>query len=746
MAIAVRLIPGAGKALGYSVPENLAARIDLGMLVRVPVGRRSVLGVVTGLEPPGDFPRDRLKAIQTVEYAFPVLTGELIRLAVWIAEYYAVEVEAALEAMIPAAIRKGHRFRHDVFLEKGRDPVPGEIEGLQRKAPKQAALLEFIRDQFKPVSRSTVLKRLKIPLTSAHSLVEKGLLAETSERVMRDPYAEDLGEGDLVEVREHELNDEQSTAVETVGRLLSDRAFAAHLLQGVTGSGKTEVYLRLLRQVLADGGGAIVLVPEVALTPQTVSRLRARLESAGAGRVVVFHSALSDGERLDAWHALATGEARVCVGPRSAVFSPIPDLRLIVVDEEHEPAYKQEETPRYHGRDVAVVRAQLNDAVCLLGSATPSLESVRNAEAGKYGLSRLTRRVDDRALPMVHVVDMKREVLARHGSVQISQFLAEKLRDRLEKQEQVILFINRRGYNTSMVCPDCGFVAQCEHCSVPMVYHRVEEVLRCHLCDAARDAWFHCPQCHTRNIRWRGFGTQKVEEVVAKIAPQARVVRVDTDALRKKNVFRKILGDFRRGKIDVLVGTQMLAKGLDFPNVTLVGLVDADLSLHLHDLRARERTFQLIVQVSGRAGRGDRAGEVVVQSFLPHDPAIQFARQGDVDGFVEMELEMRREFQYPPFRHLINHLFRGRSEEKVRFFAEQWVKRLEGSGPLAEILEILGPEPAPVEKIKDHYRYRAWYLTRRIRPAVAGLRALRKDFPMDPDVIDVLDVDAMNLM
>jgi primosomal protein N' (replication factor Y) len=518
-------------------------------------------------------------------------------------------------------------------------------------------------------------------------------------------------------------------------------AYGTTLLKGVTGSGKTEVYMRVMREVLERGGGIIFLVPEVALTPQTVGRLRARFEAVGGEKVVVWHSHLSDGERHDAWRALATGESRVVVGARSAVFAPVRDLRLIIVDEEHEPAYKQEESPRYNGRDVAVYRAMLNDGLCVLGSATPSLESLHNVELGKYRCDRLLARVDDRQLPLMHVVDMRRE---KGGGV-FSRTLADKMRDRFERKEQTILFLNRRGYDASLHCPDCGFVALCDFCDITMTHHRHDRRLRCHMCGAETGVPSVCPQCRSPKIHYKGSGTQKVEAFAAKLLPHARIVRIDADTMRRRHAFREHLAAFRQGKIDVLVGTQMIAKGLDFPNVTLVGLLDADLSMHLPDFRAAERTFQLLVQVSGRAGRGDRAGEVVVQTFMPAAPPIQFGRQQDFDGFTREELAHRREFGYPPYRHLVHHLIRGQNREKVAFYAKAWLAEVE-AGLRERGVEIRGPAPCPVERIQNHFRFQIWYFTPNIGKVVPWLAEKRRTFKWDPDLIQTIDVDAINLI
>jgi primosomal protein N' (replication factor Y) len=426
------------------------------------------------------------------------------------------------------------------------------------------------------------------------------------------------------------------------------------------------------------------------------------------------------------------------------VFAPVQNLRLIVVDEEHEPAYKQDETPRYHGRDVAVMRAKLCGAVCLLGSATPSLESYANVQAGKYNLLNLTRRVDNKKLPAIDVVDMRVEAMRMRGIAVLSRRLVEAMQVRVERREQAILFLNRRGYSSAMLCRKCGQVETCAHCSVALTYHRVDETLRCHLCGDQRPAPARCPHCGAPDIRWRGLGTQRVEEAVRRVVPRARVERLDSDTMAKKNRFRQVLGDFRVGKIDILVGTQMIGKGLDFPNVTLVGLIDADLSMHVPDFRANERTFQLLVQVAGRAGRGDREGEVVVQTFTPKAEAIQFSRHADYSGFAEAELKLRRDYGYPPFRHLIHHIFRGPNPEKLKFFSEQWARLVEKI--LAGRVELRGPAPSPIEKIKDEYRFQLWYFTDNVTKLAPELTKLRADFAWPDDISQVLDVDPVNLV
>lgn len=744
MIVGVHPLAGFDKVLHYRVPDSMNESVAVGSLVRIPIVNRLHLGIVGEIGAPKDFPVDRLKAISQVVYPFPALTPDLIGLAKWMSAYYACHLDAVIETMIPAAVRRGMTIKEEKLLRIARKLSFDELVALEKKAPQQAKLYRFLDQQFKPQAKSLVLTRLDQTAAVANALIKRGTIVEERRRVERIAYSDDWSTGEIVASKPPQLNDEQMMAVRALEVSLAKGKFGVSLLHGVTGSGKTEVYLHAIDAALKAGGGVIFLVPEVALTPQTVARLRGRLESIAPGQqCVVWHSHLSEGERLDGWLALATGAAKVVVGARSAIFAPVQDLKLIVVDEEHEPAYKQDETPRYHGRDVAVYRAKLNHAICLLGSATPALESYANARSGKYELLQLKQRVDDRKLPHIDVVDMRIEIMRSRGMTTLSRRLVDAMHARMEKREQTILFINRRGYSSSMQCAECGHVEECEHCSIAMTYHRTDETLRCHLCDAQRPAPVVCPKCRSPKIRWRGLGTQRVEEAVRRVLPRARMERMDADTMSKKNRFRQILGDFRLGKIDILIGTQMIGKGLDFPNVTLVGLIDADISMHVPDFRANERTFQLLVQVAGRAGRGDRAGEVVVQTFTPQAGAVQFSRQADFEGFAEGELQVRKDFNYPPYRHLIHHLFRGPNPEKLKFFAEQWAKLVEKT--LGERVELRGPSPSPIEKIKDEYRWQLWYFTPTVTKVVAELTKLRAGFAWPDDITQVIDVDPANL-
>ena len=745
MFVGVHPLAGFDKMLHYRVPEAQRDLVAVGSLVRVPVLRATRLGIVGEIGAPKNFPIEKLKSVVQVLHPFPALSPDLLELARWMAAYYACGVDSVIETMLPAAVRNGATVKHEKSLAVAQPLGAEELAALEKRAPQQAKLYRFLAQQFRAQKKSLVLSRLGVTAAVVNPLVKRGVLREELRRVERVAYGDDFAHGELVASQPHALNSGQAAAVAALDASIAKNTFGVTLLHGVTGSGKTEVYLRAIDTALKTGGGVIFLVPEVALTPQTVARLRSRLEAiAPAHRCVVWHSHLSEGERFDGWLALATGEARVVVGARSAIFAPVQNLKLIVVDEEHEPAYKQDETPRYHGRDVAVMRAKLNGATCLLGSATPSLESFANAEAGKYRLLQMPERIDSRQLPHIHVVDLRIEAMRQRTLPSLSRKLVDAMQARFERKEQTILFINRRGYSSSMLCTKCGHVEECVHCSIALTYHRADEMLRCHLCGDQKPAPARCPQCGAPDIRWKGLGTQRVEEAVRRVLPRARIERMDTDAMSKKNRFREVLSQFRAGKIDVLVGTQMIGKGLDFPNVTLVGLIDADMSMHIPDFRANERTFQLLVQVAGRAGRGDRAGEVMVQTFTPQAEAIQFSRHADFAGFAASELKIRKDFHYPPYRHLIHHLFRGPNPEKLKFFADQWAKLVEKE--VGERVELRGPSASPIEKIKDEYRWQLWYFTNAVTKVVPVLTRLRAEFAWPDDMTQVLDVDPVNLM
>jgi primosomal protein N' (replication factor Y) len=566
------------------------------------------------------------------------------------------------------------------------------------------------------------------------------LIELREEAVERDPHADE----EFIATTNLEVNAEQALALNKITDALAAPETAKPiLLHGVTGSGKTEIYLQAIRIAIECGKSAIVLVPEISLTPQTVERFKSRF--AGAHEVVaVLHSHLSEGERHDEWHKIHSGRARIVIGARSAVFAPLKELGLIIVDEEHETTYKQEEAPRYHARDVAVVRAKIEKCAVVLGSATPSLESYHNATTGKYELLTLTQRVDDQRMPLMRIVDLRQERRKEKIAPILSEKLSQAIAVRLEKREQTILFLNRRGFSTSLLCSNCGEARDCPNCSVALTFHRHMARLSCHLCGHTATVPKKCPECGKDALIYAGFGTEKVESTVSHLFPKANVRRMDADSMTRKDAYRETLRSFRTGKIDILVGTQMIAKGLHFPNVTLVGIINADLALHLPDFRAGERTFQLLTQVAGRAGRGETAGEVFVQTYTPFSPSIQFARHHDFAGYFQQELEFRERCDFPPFKHAILITVRSEHEGRAKLSAETLVRRLKES--LGSEFILGDATPAPLEKLQGQFRFHILLRGEAVMRLSRLVRETLEKLPLPEDVLATVDVDPYQLL
>jgi primosomal protein N' (replication factor Y) len=742
------------KEFDYLIPSDLAAQVDVGSRVQVPLGGRKVLGCVTALAE--ESAQSRLKSIIKVIGAQTLVTPKVLKLARWIGEYYCCAPEIALKAVLPDAVRHESAGWRELLYVRA---LP--ISGNMPKLPKRQQEVWNIIEERRELPLKELLELAETTAGTIRRLEDKGLVAVSAGIAERDPYANEQ----ILPSQPLPLNAAQAKALaairEAMGRRLtqpvppkgsskvgSAPGSSVFLLHGVTGSGKTEVYLQAIAHSLEQGKGAIVLVPEISLTPQTVERFKARFSTGPLQTLVaVLHSNLSAGERHDEWHKIRQGRARIVIGARSAIFAPVDPLGLIIVDEEHEHTYKQEEAPRYHARDVAIVRGQMEGAIVVLGSATPSLESFHNCGKGKYALLELLERADDKKMPVVRIVDM-RQSLRRGQIIPIfSPQLKEAITQRLERKEQVILFLNRRGYSTSLQCPLCGYVAGCPNCSVSLTYHRQEQKLSCHICGHSEPAPPVCPNANCRNpgIRYSGLGTQKVEDTLTKLFPHARTVRMDSDALKRKDDFRRILGDFRTGKIDILLGTQMIAKGLHFPNVTLVGIIYADLALHQPDFRAGERTFQLLTQVAGRAGRGDIEGEVFVQAFTPFHPAIQFARRHDFAGFYEQEVEFREQLKYPPFSRIALLTLKGRNEEKVKFSSDHLKRALDKETVDFKDAIIAGPAPAPLLRAETFYRYQIMLRVQRMSQLSRRLAKLTGSLTLPEDVSLNVDIDPMDL-
>jgi primosomal protein N' (replication factor Y) len=720
----------------YAVPEGLHVRP--GCRVRIPLRRQSATGTVLSavVDGQGDFALRELESLIDPE---PLITPALLKAGEWIAGYYGCGIETVVRSLLPEAVRSEEnsaKTRRVAVIE--RVPDAEAMEKLAKRAPRQHAVLALL--QRAEDGRMAVADLGDSSSAALKAMEKAGWIRLEAEDVRRAPDADLLDE--VVESFPLPLNPGQKVALDTILAGLEEPVPKPVLLLGVTGSGKTEVYLQAARHVLDRGKSVLVLVPEISLTPQTVRRFKARF-AAMQDQVAVLHSSLSQGERFDEWHRIRKGLARVVIGARSAVFAPLPDLGLILVDEEHENTYKQENVPRYHGRDVAVLRASIEGCGVVLGSATPSLESWHNALAGKYGLIRLDQRADGQSMPLVRVVDMRLEA-AKHkgGPAILSDKLRVALEQRLEKGEQSILFLNRRGFARSLQCPKCGHVCQCPHCSVALTYHRTDERLVCHVCGHHAIVPRKCPECRDPAIILQGYGTQKVEEILAKVLPAAKIARIDADAMRRKHALRDSLNAFKSHKIDILIGTQMIAKGLHFPNVTLVGILNADLSLHVPDFRAGERTFQLITQVAGRAGRGDLEGEVIVQTYTPHSPSIQYARRHDFDGFSEQEMEFRRQFCFPPFAHCAVLTSRSNHERRAEFTLQTLRLRLAEDLPTGIHLgEVL---PSPLVRAHGQFRFQITLRSERARPLTRHVQAVLARTSLPEDVTVVFDMDALN--
>ncbi len=740
----VQIETAAALELDYAIPERLDRQIGIGTRVMVPLQHQRVAAVVIELleiSPHGA----KLKELSSLVGSRPMFTPGLIKLAHWIAEYYVVPVNRVLRTMLPQAVReKPETFLTDSHLKLAKEPPPEVFEKLHSTAPMQARILEMLRSNGGEATLSQLRRDLPRATAIIKPLLKAGWITRSEVRVERDPFQTE----EFLPSQPLTLTEEQKVAFDQVIKALqSPKEARPLLLHGVTGSGKTEVYLQAIAEVLKSGKTALVLVPEISLTPQTIERFKARF-SDKKDTIAVLHSHLSDGERHDEWFKIHEGRAEIVIGARSAIFAPLERLGIIIVDEEHEPSYKQEDAPRYHARDVAVVRAKIEGCAVLLGSATPSLESFHNASTAKYELLNMTCRTDGKSMPLIRIVDMRLE--RRRGtevSVANAGILSQRLRiaiaDRLEKREQTILFLNRRGFNTSLSCVSCGEAVQCQECAIPMTLHKKDNRLVCHICGARRIPPTKCPACKEPGLKYAGFGTERVEQAVREVFPHARMARVDTDTMQRKNQLRDTLKDFRAQKLDILIGTQMIAKGLDFPNVTLVGVLNADTALNIPDFRAAERTFQLLVQVAGRAGRGEIKGEVFVQTHAPHSPAIQFSRHNDFAGYADQELEHRIAFKYPPFSHVVLISARGKHEAQAEFTLQTLHKRLENGLPPGTLMGE--PTPAALAKAHGQHRFQLLLRSEKIRVLSAHIQRVVQGLTLPPDIIVTWDVDPMNL-
>ncbi|MFP4502681.1 MAG: primosomal protein N' [Candidatus Hydrogenedentota bacterium] len=776
----------------YAVPETLQERAAVGMRAVVSMRNRIETGYIVGLPDTTDV--EVVKPLLDLPDDLPAFTPPMLDLCRWMADYYCCSWGEALQCAVPAGVKIGARMRYRLLPEQlaagrytdrqrqviaalyergpltdgqlaaevGRNGLSNTLQALlkrgiitaesvlrqgvnirtetyvrlieenaldaeaqavlARRAPKQAAVYFDLLHHDSECAATALYEKHRVNATVLRALEEKGLIAREEREYYRRPgSAPDTGAG-----TKHTLNDEQQAAYTAIVSAMTKRQFQAFLMKGITGSGKTEVYLQAIEAVLALGRQAIMLIPEISLTPQTVGRLQGRFGEA----VAVLHSGLSGGERYDEWRRAQRGEVRIVVGARSAIFAPLPDVGLIIVDEEHDTSYKQADTPRYHARDVAIMRAKKSGAVCVLGSATPSIESYYNTQRGKSVLLTLEKRATNASLPKVQLVDMRIEAKEHGGQVILSRTLEDAVRARVAQEEQVILLLNRRGFAPVVLCPMCGHVPECTDCKVSLTYHQHTGDLRCHYCHYTRPKPAVCDKCHFNPLIYLGTGTQKAEEYLVRTFAEARVQRMDADTTAGKGGHAKILGRFAAGETDILIGTQMLAKGHDYPGVTLVGVINADTGLSVPDFRAAENTFQLLTQVAGRAGRGARPGKVILQTYRPRHYAVQAAMHHDYHAFYSREIEHRADAGYPPLRRMASLLIESEDPQ----FAERCAMVL---GRLvrkqAEALgyggvEYLGPSPSTLPRIKKKYRWNMGMLSRSTKRLNDIARAARIAF------------------
>lgn len=789
------------RAFTYELPLTLRHSAQVGARVWVPFKSRRLTGVV--LQMHNDPPEQEVREVLSLIDEDPVLDSDLLKLAHWIAEYYCAPLGEVLKGMLPLGgeMRRTQQYslttlgrdlarqlsvtpvkdtavsvltlleerpRSAEYLSTKVEGARGALRGLMKRGWVIAEAQQQERDPWRASSDRLQVEFLRRADPEAklkksqrellaflelhpgqHNLAE---LAETLKKASEDARA--LARRELVRLEVEYLpapsgferpvpvlNPHQQEALHAIRAAIEAGAFETFLLQGVTGSGKTEVYLRAIEAALPLGKNALLLVPEIALTPAVAGQFFHRFGK----QVAILHSAFGDAERAEQWRRIRNGQARVVVGTRSGVFAPVQNLGLVIVDEEHDGSYKQQDTPRYHGRDVALVRAKESGAVAVLGSATPSIETRFNSESGKYRLLRLPERIARRPMPEVQIVDMRTEFLETKKQATFSRKLLEEMRQRLGQGEQTMLLLNRRGFSSFMVCRACGERLQCENCSVVLTHHRRDRRMLCHYCGYAEKIPAECPKCGSDYIQFLGVGSERIEDELHQHLPAARIARLDRDTASGKGAFEHILQSFRNGEIDILVGTQMIAKGHDIPNVTLVGVVLADIGLSIPDFRAGERSFQLLTQAAGRAGRGETPGRVIVQTLNPDHYAVRFAAQQDYEGFYQKEIEFRKWLRYPPFSALANVLVRAEKQEEALRLAAQLGRLLM---PPPEGVRVMGPAEAPVLRLKNEFRYQILLKAAKrsvLRQVLTDLRHLAQQEKWNTTAL-VIDVDPISIV
>jgi primosomal protein N' (replication factor Y) (superfamily II helicase) len=723
-------------ALDYLIPQDLLGKLQVGMRVKVPV--KTSLRLATVFEIKNSSAFSHLKPITEILSEKPFISSELFSLARWMSHYYCCPLRKVLRSILPPSIRNLSKPKEQFFIQStlSSPELMEYCQQLRSKSSKQAQVLDVLLKYPKGILLTLLLEKSQVTHSPIETLIKKKILSCSKVQIDRSLLADQ----EYFPTKRKMLNAEQQEALDHIQSDLLQSRFHTRLLYGVTGSGKTEVYLQAIEQALALGKAVIFLVPEIALTSQTIERLKGRFKE----KIAILHHRLSLGERFDTWHHIREGRAPIVVGARSAIFSPVPNLGLIIVDEEQESSYKQDgESPCYHARDVAVMRGKLCQALVVLGSATPSLESYYNARQGKYALDLLKIRADHAALPHVHLVDMRAEYAKARGFTLFSEKLLDAIKKRLEVGEQTLLFLNRRGYHTSRMCLHCNHILQCPHCDVSLTFHLGENLLACHLCDYRLSPLpKRCPHCQAEgDFKFKGAGTEMVERTLHALFPSVRTMRMDADTTRHKGSHELLFKQFKAGKADVLIGTQMIAKGLHFPIVTLVGVLNADASLQIPDFRSSETVFQLLTQVSGRSGRGALPGEVIIQTQSPDHPVIALAKEHNYEGFYALEIETRKMFDYPPFSHIVKLVFSGKEAQATKEFAAQirhfLAERLPPSFHLYPVV------PCGHARVKATFRFQFLIKAEKLQSLLSHLSTLKTQ-KTHPDIRTFIDVDPLS--
>lgn len=722
----------------YKIPERLLSKVKKGQQVLVPLGNRNLNGFIEDFT--GKPALKTIKEIVRIIDPEPMLSEDIVQLTQWISSYYLVPWGMVIKtALPPGMLKKGSvNIQYEQIIYLTRNIPSEEISELKKRAPAQARVVEKLTLHQKGIKR----KEIKETIGVLNRLQEKGLITIQASEVIRDPYCN-------LKIRPHQsvkLTSEQTNALQTIKDEINKNHFHPILLHGITSSGKTQVYMEAIKQVFEKGRTALVLIPEISLTPQAVKRYKSYF----GDQVAVLHSRMSAGERFDTWRKIRDKTYKIALGPRSALFAPLNNLGIIIVDEEHDSSYKQiNPAPRYNARDAALIRAKINNCVVVLGSATPSLESYQNALNGKYSLCTLTRRINNLPLPKVTLIDHKESVMKPETRV-FCKDMKDSIQKRLDNGDQIILLQNRRGYATFLRCSNCGNIDTCPNCDVSLTYHQKNHLLMCHICGFRKKAPEKCLSCGGVNISYRGIGTQRVEEELKKLFPESKVARMDQDTTRRKGTHDKIITDFEKKKNNILLGTQMIAKGHDFPGVNLVGIISADTGLYFPDFRSSEKTFQLLTQAAGRAGRKDRPGEVLIQTMNPENPVLQFAIEHDYQKFFYYETRQRRELHYPPWGRIIIVRFRSRNNtdaaQAAHFFSRNISKQ--------KSVQSLGPAICPISRIKNWYRYQLMFRSSKAKdPSGKILRSVVRETMQRyqekrkfPNVRVALDVDPVEVM